>query len=61
MGSPFWQNVDVDLPFWYAVTGTIGGKDGSGLISITSGHDHGNDWCERDEKEVGPYTFCFAR
>lgn len=58
---PFWQNREVDLPFWYAVTGTLGGEDGSGLVAITSGHDHGNDWCERDEKNVGPYSYCFAR
>lgn len=58
--SKFWSAPDEpDLPFWRALTETIG-ADG-GLVSVTSGHDHGNAWCARNEQNIGPYTFCFGR
>lgn len=59
-GAAFWGRNTPDKAFWNAVTGTLGGGDGSGLIAVTSGHDHGNDWCGRDDS-VGPFTFCFGR
>ncbi|WOO84776.1 putative inactive purple acid phosphatase 16 [Vanrija pseudolonga] len=59
-GAAFWGRNTPDKAFWNAVTGTLGGSDGSGLIAVTSGHDHGNDWCGRDDS-VGPFTFCFGR
>ncbi|KAL1406999.1 hypothetical protein Q8F55_006412 [Vanrija albida] len=59
-GAAFWGRSKPDKPFWDAVTGTLGGADGTGLIAVTAGHDHGNDWCGRDPA-VGPFTFCFGR
>ncbi|WOO79971.1 putative inactive purple acid phosphatase 16 [Vanrija pseudolonga] len=49
-----------ELVFWNAVTATLGGVDGQGLIALTSGHDHYNDWCGRDTG-IGPFTFCYGR
>lgn len=49
-----------ELVFWNAVTATLGGADGQGLIALTSGHDHYNDWCGRDTG-IGPFTFCYGR
>lgn len=57
--SGYWQSVG-DGPFWSAVSGTLGGPDGQGLIALTAGHDHLNDWCGRTP-QVGPYTYCYGR
>ncbi|WOO76478.1 putative inactive purple acid phosphatase 16 [Vanrija pseudolonga] len=55
----YWKSVG-DGPFWQAVSGTLGGTDGQGLIALTAGHDHLNDWCGRTPA-VGPYTYCYGR
>jgi hypothetical protein len=32
-----------DEPFWTALTATLGGANGDGLLATVVGHDHGNE------------------